>query len=108
MNNQVNNDAEEMKSTIIEIHIRLGILVPIPPLEVCAELNKEWSVWLFEDKQLNIDASGNDEDELREAIRIEMDVLWRVYAMADNSTLDSGALAVKNALRQRFRFVGIM
>lgn len=97
-----------MKFTIREIHIRLGILVPIPPLEVCAELDKDWSVWVFEDKQLNIDASGKNEDELECAIIDRMDVLWRVYAMADDSTLTKDAIAVKNALRQRFRFVGIM
>ncbi len=98
-----------MKFTIKEIHIPLGILVPIPPLEVCdCSFNEEWGRWIFEDKELNIDASGKNEDEMENAIINAMDGLWRVYAMAQDSTLTKGAISVKNALRQRFRFVGIM
>lgn len=97
-----------MKFTIKEIHIPLGILVPVPPLEVCAMLDEEWGEWEFQDEKLGIDAHGKNEDEMKDFIQNEMDVLWRNYAMAGDAALDPGAIELKNALRQRFRFVGIM
>ena len=93
-----------MKIIMSDFHISIGTLIATPPLEICEDFHPGNSRVLFIDEQLNIDASGSNEDELREAIRIEMDVLWRVYAMAEDATLDSGAIAVKNALRKRFRF----
>lgn len=97
-----------MKFTIKEIHMRLGILVPVPPLEVCATLDEEWGEWEFQDEKLGIDAHGKNEDEMREFIKQQMDSLWQNFAMAKDSELVVGAVKLKNALRQRFRFVGIM
>ena len=97
-----------MKFAIKEIHIRLGILVPVPPLEVSAVLFDGGPLWDFEDKRLGIDAYGESKDDLEDVILAMVDSLWHNFAMAKDSELTVGAVAVKNALRQRFRFVGIM
>lgn len=86
-----------------EIQISGGKLIPTPPLVYHPVLNRKYLVLEISDSLLNIDAYGYNRDELIKSIEIELDVLWRNYAMADDSTLDPGAIELKNALEHRFR-----
>ena len=87
-----------------EIRISGGLLIPKSPFVFRPQLDREHSRLVVRDSLLNIDAWGHDPYELIEAVEIELDVLWRIYALADDSTLTLDAIAVKNALNRQFRF----
>lgn len=78
---------------------RLGTNKPISlPITV------HWSDRLFGfvDRRLGIDIVVDSISELREGVLLELDLLWRQYAQADDDRLDDEALEVKRHLLSRF------
>lgn len=72
------------------------------PLSIPVTVFWDDRLFSFIDPKLGIDVVANSPTELREAVLVELDVLWRHYAMARDGELDSEAQDVAASLRSRF------
>ena len=106
---QVDLDVSQIQ--LDEVEICNGTLISMPSLVLHPELDyadddhdHKHPVMVVRDPELNIDVWGYSQDELIETIEAQLDSLWSNFALADNSELTVGAVAVKNALKLRFQF----
>jgi hypothetical protein len=75
------------------------------PLSIPVTVEWDERLFIFQDAAIGIDAYANAYNDLRQSILDELAVLWRNYAMAEDTELDLEAQAVKQALLSRFRVI---
>ena len=86
-----------------------GVIIPTPspivfhPEVDYSDFNDHERILFIRDSELNIDVWGLKRDELIESLKADLDSMWRIYALAEDSILCSKAVELKNALKLRFR-----
>lgn len=73
------------------------------PLSIPVTVEWDERLFIFQDRSIGVDAYASSYGELRQSVLDELGVLWRNYALAQDSELDDEAQAVKRALLSRFK-----
>lgn len=63
-------------------------------------------LFFVRDSDLGVDVFTESFEDVEREVQIDLDVLWRTYAVASDSSLTPDALALKSALQAKFRKVG--
>ena len=87
---------EEFKAGAISI-------AAIRPLSIPITVSWKERLFIFQDKNLGIDAFSPSYSGIRDSIIEDLDILWRHYALAPDDDLDFEAQSVKSALLSRFK-----
>jgi hypothetical protein len=77
----------------------------VRPLPIPVTVNWQDRLFIFQDKNLGIDAFALTYGDLRQSVFEELDILWRHYALAPDDDLDVEAQSAKAALLLRFKVV---
>jgi hypothetical protein len=78
---------------------------PIAPRILTPELDESEQMFALHDEAIGVDLFAETRAELEEALRHELRLLWRDYAMAPDDKLTRGAQALKRRLLAAFRAV---
>lgn len=77
------------------------------PIILSPKLDEEsHQVFVVEDESLGLDVFASTRDELVSEVQSQLAVLWREYALEDDSKLTDSAIALKQRLLAKFKEVG--
>lgn len=76
------------------------------PIVISPKLDEDsHQVFVVEDESLGLDVFASTRDELVSEIQAQLSVLWREYALENDSKLTDSAIALKNRLLAKFKEV---
>lgn len=102
------NDIREVDLSpfhVAEVQLTDFVLRLREPLVLAPELDESQQLMCLTVPSLGVDVCAFTRDELDEALVVELDVLWRNYAKADDDELSPVALEMKRALLGRMEEV---